>query len=163
MWKLRSKSVAIIWLIDWLIFVVQRRFQQYFSYIMETSFSSGRSRSTRRESPIMGKQLVSFITCGANPRVLVIGLYDVQVIQLPYSLSHPLHYFTLRSEVNVSLSHLIRRVRWAIVITWGPSSVVCRPSVRKQFNPFLENHWSKWYQTRQECSLYVQTKCCYFR
>jgi hypothetical protein len=86
-----------------------------------------------------------------------------QVIQLPYSLSHPLHYLTLRSEVNVSLAHLIRRVRRAIVITWGPSSVVCRPSVRKHFNPFLENHCSKWDQTRQECSLHGQTKGCYFR
>ena len=31
-----------------LIFGVQRHFQQYFSYIMGTSFSGGRSRSTRR-------------------------------------------------------------------------------------------------------------------
>jgi hypothetical protein len=30
---------------------------------MATSFSGGRSRSTRRESPIMDKQLVNFITC----------------------------------------------------------------------------------------------------
>ena len=29
--------------------------QQYFSYIMTTSFSGGRSRSTRREPPTMGK------------------------------------------------------------------------------------------------------------
>jgi hypothetical protein len=39
-------------------------FQQYFSYIMATSFSGGGSRCTRRDSPTMGKQLVSFITCG---------------------------------------------------------------------------------------------------
>jgi len=32
-------------------------------YIMATSFSGGRSRSTRREPPTMGKQLVNFITC----------------------------------------------------------------------------------------------------
>jgi hypothetical protein len=31
-----------------------------------TSFSGGRSRSTRREPPTMGKQLVSFITCGCK-------------------------------------------------------------------------------------------------
>jgi hypothetical protein len=36
----------------------QRHLQQYFSYIMETSFGSGRSQSTRREPPTMGKQLV---------------------------------------------------------------------------------------------------------
>jgi hypothetical protein len=38
-----------------LIFGVERHFQEYFSYIMATSFRGGRSRSTRREPPIMGK------------------------------------------------------------------------------------------------------------
>ena len=33
---------------------------------MATSFSGGRSRSTRREPPIMGKHLVNFITCGCE-------------------------------------------------------------------------------------------------
>jgi hypothetical protein len=41
-------------------------FQQYFSYIMATSLSGGRSRSTLREPPTMGKQLVNFITCGCE-------------------------------------------------------------------------------------------------
>jgi hypothetical protein len=45
---------------DWLIFGVWHHFQQYFSYIIVTSFSGGRSRSTQREPPTMGKQLVSF-------------------------------------------------------------------------------------------------------
>jgi len=49
-----------------LIFGVERHFQQYFSYIMAISFSDGRSRSTRRKPPTMGKQLVSFITCGCE-------------------------------------------------------------------------------------------------
>ena len=49
-----------------LIFGVLCHFQQYFSYmyIMATSFSGGRSRSTWREQPTMDKQLVNFITCG---------------------------------------------------------------------------------------------------
>jgi hypothetical protein len=47
-----------------LFFGVLRHFQQYFSYIMATSFSGGGSRSTGREPPILGKQLVNFITCG---------------------------------------------------------------------------------------------------
>jgi hypothetical protein len=34
--------------------------------IVITKFSGGRSRSTRREPPIMGKQLVNFITCGCE-------------------------------------------------------------------------------------------------
>jgi hypothetical protein len=33
---------------------------------MTTSCSGGRSRSTRREPPTMGKQLVNFITCGCE-------------------------------------------------------------------------------------------------
>jgi hypothetical protein len=37
--------------------VFVRHFQQYFSYIMATSFTGGRSRSTRREPSTMGKQL----------------------------------------------------------------------------------------------------------
>jgi len=32
-----------------------------FSYIMATSFSGGRSQSTRREPPTIGKHLVNFI------------------------------------------------------------------------------------------------------
>jgi hypothetical protein len=33
---------------------------------MATSFSGGRGRSTRREPPTMGKQLVNFIACAAG-------------------------------------------------------------------------------------------------
>jgi hypothetical protein len=33
---------------------------------MATSFSGGGSLYTRREPPIMGKQLVNFITCGCR-------------------------------------------------------------------------------------------------
>jgi hypothetical protein len=33
---------------------------------MALSFSGGRSLSTRREPPTMGKQLVNFITCGCE-------------------------------------------------------------------------------------------------
>jgi hypothetical protein len=38
------------------------------AYIMATSFSGGRSWSTRREPLTMGKQLVNFITCGCESR-----------------------------------------------------------------------------------------------
>jgi len=51
---------------DWLIYCVYCHFQQYFSYIMATSFSGGRSRSIRREPRTMGKQLVNVITCGCE-------------------------------------------------------------------------------------------------
>ena len=62
-------SVSVLtWFINLIFFIfgVSRHFQQYFSYIMATSFSGGRSRSTRREPPTMGKQLVNFITCVCN-------------------------------------------------------------------------------------------------
>ena len=62
---------------------------------MATSFSGGRSRSTRREPPTMEKQLVNFITCDCESSapfcnlqsralthaVLVIGLYDLLIIR----------------------------------------------------------------------------------
>jgi hypothetical protein len=71
--------------------VFKRHFQQYFSYIMATSFSGGRRWSTRREPPTMGKQLVNFITCSCESNapffviyslarthaVLAIGLYEL--------------------------------------------------------------------------------------
>ena len=46
-----------------------------FSYIMATSFSGGRSRSTRREPPTMDKQLVSFITCGCELNTPTFAIY----------------------------------------------------------------------------------------
>ena len=46
-----------------MLLLMQQLLQQYFSYIVVTSFSGGSSRSFRREAPTMGKQLVNFITC----------------------------------------------------------------------------------------------------
>ena len=68
----------------------KRHFQQYFSYIRATSLSGGKSRSTRREPPTMGKQLVNLSLAAASRvhpfcslqsrvltyAVLVIGLND---------------------------------------------------------------------------------------
>jgi hypothetical protein len=59
--KFRIEIVSPEKLID---FWCLTHFQQYFSYIMATSFSGGRSHSTGREPLTMGKQLVNFITCG---------------------------------------------------------------------------------------------------
>jgi hypothetical protein len=49
--------------------------EQYFHYIIATSFSGGRSRSTRREPPTMDKQLINFITCGCESSALVFVIY----------------------------------------------------------------------------------------
>jgi hypothetical protein len=70
MGKLVQKLMSIPYIDDLFYFVLflvfYRHFQQYFSYIMVTSFSGGRSRNTRREPPTMGKQLVNFITCSCE-------------------------------------------------------------------------------------------------
>ena len=60
-WVFLRKTKPVILNLN-LNFGVQHQFQQYFSYIMATSFSGGGSRSTRKEPPILGKQLVNFIT-----------------------------------------------------------------------------------------------------
>jgi len=57
------RNYPVISYLDFLIFGVKRHFQQYFSYIMATSCSGGRSQSTQREPPTIGKQQVHFITC----------------------------------------------------------------------------------------------------
>jgi hypothetical protein len=67
-----------------LIFGVYRHFQQYFSYVMATSFSGGRSRSTWREPPTMGKQLVTFITCGCESSAPFFVIYKAGREPTPY-------------------------------------------------------------------------------
>jgi hypothetical protein len=42
-----------------------------------TSCSGGRSLSTRREPPTMGKQLVNFITCGCESIAPLLVIYKV--------------------------------------------------------------------------------------
>ena len=66
--SIHSVLIGRFWSKSWfdLIFGVLSPIQQYFSYIMATSFSGGRSQSTRREKPTMGKQLVNFIGCESS-------------------------------------------------------------------------------------------------
>jgi hypothetical protein len=65
-------------------FGVERHFQQYFSYIMVTSFSGGGSRSTWREPPILDKQLVNFITCGCESSAPFFVIYKAGREPTPY-------------------------------------------------------------------------------
>ena len=58
--------------------------QKYFSYIMATNFSGGGSRSTRRETPTLGKQLVSFITCGCESSAPFFVIYKAGCEPTPY-------------------------------------------------------------------------------
>ena len=59
-------------------------FNATFSYIMVTSFSGGRSRSTRREPPTMGKQLVNFITCDCESSAPFFVMYKDGCKPSPY-------------------------------------------------------------------------------
>jgi hypothetical protein len=49
-------------IVGWLIYGVQRQFQQFFSYIVAVSFIGGGNRSTRRKPPTCRKSLTNFIT-----------------------------------------------------------------------------------------------------
>ena len=49
-----------------------------------TSFSGGGSRSTRREPPTMGKQLVNFITCGCESSAPFFVIYKAGLEPTPY-------------------------------------------------------------------------------
>jgi len=51
---------------------------------MATSFSGGRSRSTQREPPTMGKQLVNFITCGCELSAPFFVIYTAGHEPTPY-------------------------------------------------------------------------------
>jgi hypothetical protein len=53
-------------------------------HIMATSFSGGRSQSTRREPPTMGKQLVNFITCGCESSAPFFVIYKAGCEPTPY-------------------------------------------------------------------------------
>jgi hypothetical protein len=59
-------------------------FNATFSYIIATSFSGGRSRSTQREPPIMGKQLVNFITCGCESSAPFFVIYKARLEPMLY-------------------------------------------------------------------------------
>ena len=56
-----------------------------FNYgLMATSFSGGRSWSTRREPPTMGKQLVNFITYGCESSAPFFVIYKAECEPMPH-------------------------------------------------------------------------------
>jgi hypothetical protein len=69
---------------------------------MATSFSGGRNRSTRKEPPTMGKQLVNFITCGCESKAPFFVIYKAG--GKPTPLSFVLISITVR--VNMLLNAL---------------------------------------------------------
>jgi hypothetical protein len=90
------------------------------STIMATRLSGGRSRSTRREPPTMGKQLVNFITCGCESNapffylhswaqahaVLVIGLYEL-LSNPTYLTYNRTNIFIMKNSTILNIIHNI--------------------------------------------------------
>jgi hypothetical protein len=74
---------------------------------MTTRFSGGRFRSTRREPPTMGKQLVNFSTCGCESSAPFLAHLAFRPCELLPSL------FVRRPSVNISHFNLLLRNRWA--------------------------------------------------
>jgi len=76
---------AVTFNISWRpVLVVEEAGVQYFSYIMATSFSGGRSRRTRREPQTMGKQMVNFITCCCESSAPFLVIYQIGREPTPY-------------------------------------------------------------------------------
>ena len=109
----------LIWF-DLIWFIV---FNATFSYIMAASFSGGRSRSTRREPPTMGKQLVNFITCGCESSLITKKEF-------------------LRSTVVGSTWCYWSKLQWNL--SWGKSRVLYKLSFK--WSTIVENHWFNLYE-----------------
>jgi len=85
------KEAGVISAISWRpVLVVAEAGVPYFSYIMETSFSGGGSRSTRREPPTMGKQLVNFITCSCESAISWRAVLVVEEAGVPGENNRPM-------------------------------------------------------------------------
>jgi hypothetical protein len=82
--------------IDWFVF------NATFSNIMATSFSDGRSRSTRREPPIMSKQLVNFITCGIGDTARRLIHFKISMRLLIFIEVRPIIYQNLQNFANIN-------------------------------------------------------------
>jgi hypothetical protein len=74
---LKIDSIWLIWFI-----VLNATFSNISAIsIMATSFSGGRSRSTRREPLTIGKQLVNFITCSCESIAPFFVIYKANQIE----------------------------------------------------------------------------------
>jgi hypothetical protein len=104
---------------------------------MTTSFSGGRSRSTRREPPTLDKQLVNFITCGCesspyNPQIKHIPDNTVAVITIATCCNININndpYTVPLSILSLRLSYFRHRWHWLILV------ILFRP------NGFYRWHW----------------------
>jgi hypothetical protein len=66
-------------LIDWFLFVFNANYSNISAILWRPVLSGGRSPSTRRQPPTMGKQLVNCITCGCvNIPFIIIRNYVFQ-------------------------------------------------------------------------------------
>ena len=88
-------------------------FNATFSYIMSTSISGGRSRSTRREPPTIDRQLVNFITCGSS--------------------HHGLHHLFQWYLSSILLYSFVVAKYWLIQVL-QPQTVIASVRIRNSFN-----------------------------
>ena len=133
---------------------------------MATSFSGGRSQSTQREPPTMGKQLVNFITCGCESSAPFFSSPDPKC-HVSYC-----HHFSsvVSSVVRPSTFHILifsseTTGPIATKLWWnGPWKFFFQPiytdyanyayfDKRSHLNLLLWNRWTKLNQTWQGWSL----------
>jgi hypothetical protein len=136
---------------------------------MATSFSDGRSRSTRREPPTMGKQLVNFITYGCESSAPFFVIYKArdEEISLLYWLICAYTFF-LRNllkrsftwtvycylQTRCPLWYMVRLSSptcdlgtcWAVLWVWTLGNFTCSQQI---FN-LLTACYAKWHVGQQQ-------------
>jgi hypothetical protein len=105
-------------LIDDLIFGVCRHFQQYFSYIMATSVSGGRSR---REPPTMTCHkhfpiLSSFMTGFVTRVTRRVSLVEQELLTFPEHPSVPPVFSGVRATRSLVLCVQWAQLRWEMIV-----------------------------------------------
>jgi hypothetical protein len=140
---------------------------------MATSFSGGRSQSTWREPPTMGKQLVNFITCGCESSapffviykaraqthaVLVLGLYELLVNYLTHWVIRPSPVHLSMTKVcicNSSYNLSYYQYNYSLIITavwlihfWKS---YCPFSLTIFHHKFIHTHSSTFYLEDTKC------------
>ena len=75
--------IKLIWFDFWCLTPISAIFQLHVDH-GDQFFSGWRSRSTRREPPTMGKQLVNFTTCGCESSAPFFIIYKARREHTPY-------------------------------------------------------------------------------
>jgi hypothetical protein len=122
--------------------------QQYFNYIMATSFSGGGSRSTWRERPTMGKQLANFITCGYESSAPIIFIFKEKQRQIQIQKHMTCIY-------NFTQTKYIKSIKTNILLNGindGLKYLKCCIKIEKKSINFL-SYAQKEYICKSDCHL----------